>query len=423
MASYVADITGSATIDGLRDSFTVENPCVGIHITDDISDDGTVLDAVMDSSDPNAVITIAGAFQEGTIYTHNANNIVFTLTSSRTHSGTIVGPADSSYSGTISISDDPNTLAVWRGRIEFYDFAGTLDIGSYDAATDLSAGGIRINHHLLGGAAIDIVNTTGVAGAFVTVDFAVDPNDPNETPDPNAAWDPNATVTIEGNRYTGNHTSVHVYNTTPHIGDMNNDDAVNFGDIDPFVLGVTDAPGYADTYAGLAGSMVYHGDINDDDAFNFGDIDPFVALITGGKSFGAGGDAESLAAMLAATLSEATLALSLREPAQPAGRPEGRARPPGHLASRRRTALQVGDGGPVNWLRRGRPTAADASAFGDGARSRRRHADDCLHRHATGRPAGCCSSGSVDTSRLESEAVARGRAYIRCHREIWAARH
>ena len=63
------------------------------------------------------------------------------------------------------------------------------------------------------------------------------------------------------------------------IGDMNCDGSVNFGDIDPFVLAITDASGYAAAYPDC---NLNNADINDDGFVNFGDIDPFVALITGG---------------------------------------------------------------------------------------------------------------------------------------------
>ena len=67
--------------------------------------------------------------------------------------------------------------------------------------------------------------------------------------------------------------------STYEIGDVNCDGAVNFGDIDPFVLAITDAVGYAAAYPDCDRDLA---DINDDAAVNFGDIDPFVALITGG---------------------------------------------------------------------------------------------------------------------------------------------
>ena len=63
------------------------------------------------------------------------------------------------------------------------------------------------------------------------------------------------------------------------VGDVNCDGAVNPLDIDPFILALTDAGGYAAAFPccfrGLA-------DINQDGAVNPLDIDPFIALLTGG---------------------------------------------------------------------------------------------------------------------------------------------
>lgn len=74
----------------------------------------------------------------------------------------------------------------------------------------------------------------------------------------------------------GNYPAQRIYRIAPCRGDMNNDGAVDNGDIDPFVLGLTDSAGYAAAFPGLDGSMVYHGDANCDAVFDNSDIDPFV---------------------------------------------------------------------------------------------------------------------------------------------------
>ena len=61
-------------------------------------------------------------------------------------------------------------------------------------------------------------------------------------------------------------------------GDLNCDGLVNFGDIDPFVLAITDASAYSLEYPDCD---LNHADINGDGLVNFGDIDPFVTLLTG----------------------------------------------------------------------------------------------------------------------------------------------
>ncbi len=65
----------------------------------------------------------------------------------------------------------------------------------------------------------------------------------------------------------------------PLLGDMNCDGSVNFFDIDPFVLAVTNPPAYEAAYPDCD---IMLADCNDDGVVNFFDIDCFVAIITGG---------------------------------------------------------------------------------------------------------------------------------------------
>jgi len=61
------------------------------------------------------------------------------------------------------------------------------------------------------------------------------------------------------------------------IGDLNCDGEVDFGDINPFVLALTDPQGYGNTYPDCDLNLA---DINEDGKVDFGDINPFVALLT-----------------------------------------------------------------------------------------------------------------------------------------------
>lgn len=61
-------------------------------------------------------------------------------------------------------------------------------------------------------------------------------------------------------------------------GDVNCDGLVDFDDIDPFVLLLSDPPAWQ---AAFAGCRMENGDINGDGLVDNEDIDPFVALITG----------------------------------------------------------------------------------------------------------------------------------------------
>ncbi len=61
-------------------------------------------------------------------------------------------------------------------------------------------------------------------------------------------------------------------------GDLNCDYAVDFGDINPFVLALTNPAGYGNAFPGCD---IMNGDINEDGRVDFGDINPFVRLLTG----------------------------------------------------------------------------------------------------------------------------------------------
>jgi hypothetical protein len=64
------------------------------------------------------------------------------------------------------------------------------------------------------------------------------------------------------------------------VGDMNCDGTVGFGDINPFVLYLSDLATWQATYSGCSPA---HGDINSDGTYpSFADINPFVTLLSGG---------------------------------------------------------------------------------------------------------------------------------------------
>jgi hypothetical protein len=62
------------------------------------------------------------------------------------------------------------------------------------------------------------------------------------------------------------------------LGDLNCDGAVDFADINPFVLLLGDPTAWQ---AAFPGCPQINGDINGDGAVGFGDINPFVALLSG----------------------------------------------------------------------------------------------------------------------------------------------
>ncbi|MEW6251856.1 MAG: hypothetical protein AB1716_14515 [Planctomycetota bacterium] len=72
---------------------------------------------------------------------------------------------------------------------------------------------------------------------------------------------------------------IEIWGATPvRRGDANCDGAVNFGDINPFVLALTDPNGYQAQYPNCP---LANSDCNGDGRVDFGDINPFVALLAG----------------------------------------------------------------------------------------------------------------------------------------------
>jgi len=70
-----------------------------------------------------------------------------------------------------------------------------------------------------------------------------------------------------------------IRNLTPiHRGDVNCDGEVDFGDINPFVLLLTNPAAWQAAYPHCP---LLNGDVNEDGLVNFGDINPFVALLAG----------------------------------------------------------------------------------------------------------------------------------------------
>jgi probable HAF family extracellular repeat protein len=67
--------------------------------------------------------------------------------------------------------------------------------------------------------------------------------------------------------------------STPQPGDLNCDGAVDFADINLFVLALADAPGYQQAYPEC---NLFNGDTNCDGAVDFADINPFVTCVVAG---------------------------------------------------------------------------------------------------------------------------------------------
>jgi V8-like Glu-specific endopeptidase len=82
--------------------------------------------------------------------------------------------------------------------------------------------------------------------------------------------------------YSGwNIDDVEIWGFTPAqypVGDMDCSHTVDFGDINPFVLALSNPATYAATFPNCD---IMNGDINGDGSVDFGDINPFVALLSG----------------------------------------------------------------------------------------------------------------------------------------------
>ena len=93
----------------------------------------------------------------------------------------------------------------------------------------------------------------------------------------------NATNLLNGLTYVNVHTSTfpggeirgQIYARVP--GDLNCDNHVDFGDINAFVVALSDPAGYQTAFPAC---NYLNGDVNDDGEVDFGDINPFVALLT-----------------------------------------------------------------------------------------------------------------------------------------------
>jgi hypothetical protein len=67
----------------------------------------------------------------------------------------------------------------------------------------------------------------------------------------------------------------------PCPGDLNCDGLVDFGDVGPFVLALSDPAAYAQQYPNC---RILNGDTNGDGLVDYGDIDPFVGLLSSGAT-------------------------------------------------------------------------------------------------------------------------------------------
>lgn len=232
-----------------------------------ITVDGTSHSTISFSSGTSGAITIGGQML-GNITAYTLGNV--TVNGLGTHTGDIT-VQQQSYSGNVFLNGtyagDMSFTPALSGKVTLGSLAGSLKVNG------TLSGEVRINGSLLNGAqANDVWVTTGIgSGGAITVDY----NGWQEGDD----WAADAVVRVGGATYTRDNWVAPVYEVTGCRGDMNNDRFVDFGDINPFTLALSDPTGYASAFPGLERSMVWHGDVNCDGSFDFADINPFVALM------------------------------------------------------------------------------------------------------------------------------------------------
>ncbi len=148
------------------------------------------------------------------------------------------------------------------------DYEGWFDAsGATQAATGANGGYLE--------GTLDLVGEFGSMPEVVYLAFA-----PYGTNDGDALTDiaqcP-ASINSDGNVDAGEYAPFYL-GSTYDVGDLNCDGLINNGDIDPFVLALTDPATYSATYPDCDGDLA---DCNDDGLINNGDIDAFVALLSG----------------------------------------------------------------------------------------------------------------------------------------------
>lgn len=169
-----------------------------------------------------------------------------------------------------------------------HDLTGRIDVSVnlVDDTDNPAAGHIIVNGSFGNGFGPGYINIAGRFGwsqAFIAVDY-----DGDQSQD---EWKQYAFIDVAWRRLTGNAPEEHVWEISPCKGDLDGSWSVDFADINPFVLALSNPVGYSQTFPGLGctddpndpnclgGSRIWHGDVNCDGSLDFGDINPFVVLM------------------------------------------------------------------------------------------------------------------------------------------------
>jgi hypothetical protein len=203
------------------------------------------------------------------------------------------GWARSQYSDVITVGGSgPVTLLFTMPTIGTFNAGSYNAVGSANLFVDTASAGLLLAYRermFHGLSTIEIDSTSGqitvdpgtqiyLRGYLVT-DARVINQDPNALMS-GVDFSHTSESFIEVLTPGGTVSSESGHNYAPFSpGDVNCDVLVNNGDIDPFVLALTDSAAYTLQYQGC---NIMNADINGDGLVNNGDIDAFVALLTGG---------------------------------------------------------------------------------------------------------------------------------------------
>jgi len=330
------DMLGSISVDGdIYQGGTLEiagDMSGGIWIPGDIAQTGTLLIG-------GPLTSMTGTLDCGDVFGHVEVGSVLTgtITTAALYEDAHFAVAAIGYGGSLEIDGDLAGQVILgaimdNGYMEVADdvtgriaLAGDLEgrlhlYGDLGDALGEKEGFILVNGSFVEEADVVVVYGQMLGRSCISIDYDGYHEDDS--------WESGASVSVNGQGYSGNSPAARIYEITCLVGDVNNDGLLNAFDVDPFVLALmNDGADYAAAYPGLAGSRWYHADLNCDGLVNSFDLDPFVLKLTNpsawyalyscesqdcapGRDFlaGAPADAESVAAMFVETLAPDRLA-------------------------------------------------------------------------------------------------------------------
>jgi hypothetical protein len=249
----------------------------------------------------NGVLTTTGAIGDVTVFSTLAGTVdAGSLGAMNVPYGDLSGQVfvHQDFDGSIQVGSSTHVRDL-TGTLEFaQDFGDAAVEVSGNLGSVFNPGQIKIDGpfgNVPGSLQIHVYGALVNAGSFVAVDYdGYDANHPDR-------WGEYGQVTIGDVTYTKNTPWALIYEISTCKGDLDGTGAVDFDDIDPFVLALSDPDGYAEALPGLVGSMVFHADCNCDGVVNFDDVGPFIARLSMECDPGCPGDEQMMGAQQLAT--------------------------------------------------------------------------------------------------------------------------